>query len=354
MGAIVKRLIFATAAAALFCSFQASASSFPSPPLYPSFSVPAASTLITTFKVTHSTTTVPAAINAEGEITGLYWDSEGESHGFVRNAGGTIAKFSVPGANRVGTQPTGINKNGVIAGLWGSTSGSEYLVHGFVRAANGTITSFDFAGTLGGKVCGIDSAGDVAGYYDTDRGNSSAGFIRAHGGAITKFQVGSQTTCASISAKGVIVGNFYGKNQTMGFMRAPDGTITKFHAGTRETDPANINTAGVIAGTYYDDSDNQQGFERAPDGTITTIQVPGAIQTIIDAINDKGAVIGTYEDSSEKFHSFMRAANGTVTTFAVAKSVFTSPAAINSDGQVTGLYEDKNSNRWAFLRTPAP
>lgn len=56
------------------------------------------------------------AINASGESTGFYWDSNWGRHGFLRARNGHIVTFDAPGA--CGTTPASINASGVIAGIY--------------------------------------------------------------------------------------------------------------------------------------------------------------------------------------------------------------------------------------------
>src|SRR5215471_6335252 len=60
------------------------------------------------------------------------------------------------------TFPTGINKQGEIAGYWIDPA---FAFHGFVRAADGTITSFDWPGGISTVAESINDAGAIAGYY---------------------------------------------------------------------------------------------------------------------------------------------------------------------------------------------
>jgi hypothetical protein len=55
--------------------------------------------------------TVTAGINAEGTITGNYFDANFSSHGFLRTRAGTFTTFDPPGSNGT-TFPSGINDAG--------------------------------------------------------------------------------------------------------------------------------------------------------------------------------------------------------------------------------------------------
>ena len=113
--------------------------------------------------------TFPISINAGGEITGMYFDTNNAYHGFLRAADGTITEFDAPGAGtggHRGTTPLSIDAAGDITGIYTDNSA---LRHGFMRAANGTITDFDVtgAGTTGSvqgqgtQPLSINSVGDI-------------------------------------------------------------------------------------------------------------------------------------------------------------------------------------------------
>ena len=81
--------------------------------------------------------TVPEAINDVGMVTGEYIDSNDVQHGFVRTPDGRIIRFDAPGAGNEtgsyeGTVPLAINAGGEITGAY---LDSNYVLHGFVRLA---------------------------------------------------------------------------------------------------------------------------------------------------------------------------------------------------------------------------
>ncbi len=147
--------------------------------------------------------TQPLSINSSGEITGFYVAANGGFHGFLRAANGAMTyPIDVPGAGTsggtehylafTGTIPISINANGDIAGVYTDTSG---LRHGFVRAAGGTmIDPIDAPGIgtapnplQGTFPLNINTVGDITGFY-SDASGVLHGFVRAAGGAITPFE----------------------------------------------------------------------------------------------------------------------------------------------------------------------
>ena len=145
--------------------------------------------------------TIPLRINAGGDVVGFYTDVNHLSHGFIRTAatGSFIAPIDAPGASTIGvpkgfkfggTIAVGIDTAGDIVGIYADTNS---INHGFVRAANATITTFDVTGAGAGTAglfpgtnpTGMNAGGDVAGFYADSSGVNHA-FVRSFAtGAIT-------------------------------------------------------------------------------------------------------------------------------------------------------------------------
>ncbi len=179
------------------------------------------------------TGTIPLSIDTAGDITGHYVDANGTFHGFVRAADGTItAPIDAPGAGTGaggklsfrGTLPLAFDAAGNIAGIYADTNGVD---HGFVRAADGTITApidAPGAGTTGmfpgTSPASINSGGDISGIY-TDTNGMRHGFVRAADGTITApiDAPGASTTgmfsgtiLISINTAGAITGTYEDTN----------------------------------------------------------------------------------------------------------------------------------------------
>jgi hypothetical protein len=81
--------------------------------------------------------TYAMSINPEGAITGSYIDETNLGHGFLRAPDGRITKFDAPGAGTAagsyeGTIPLAINAAGEITGAYFD---SNYVLHAFLRLA---------------------------------------------------------------------------------------------------------------------------------------------------------------------------------------------------------------------------
>src|SRR5580658_3208861 len=131
----------------------------------------------------------------------------------------------------------------------------------------------------------------------------------------------------SINTAGTIAGMYYdASNAYHGFVRTAKGDITTFGAVGAGTGAAqgtvafSVNTAGDIAGTYIDANNVYHGFMRATTGKVATFKAPGAGTgahqgTVPVGIDTAGEITGTYMDASNVYHGFMRAATGRITTF---------------------------------------
>jgi hypothetical protein len=215
-----------------------------------------------------------------------------------------------------------------------------------------TFTTFDAPGAGAGMLQGtigtsINASGDIAGVYLTAP-NVAHGFVRSIGtgtptfatfdapGAGTSLNQG--TFPASINTAGDVAGMYFDAgNAYHGFLRTATGTITVFDVpgaptviGHRGTLPISMNAGGEITGFYVDANDVRHGFLRAANGTITApVNAPGAGTgalegTIPLSIDTAGDITGFYTDANGTFHGFIRASNGTIT------------APINAPGAGTG------------------
>src|SRR5215831_15711809 len=102
--------------------------------------------------------TVPNAINARGEIVGLYLDGSFTVHGFLLS-NGTFTTIDGPGANL--TIALGINARGDIVGAYRDSSRN---INGYLLS-NGDFTTVDVPRTTFTVLDGINSKGDIVGEY---------------------------------------------------------------------------------------------------------------------------------------------------------------------------------------------
>lgn len=106
---------------------------------------------------------------------------------------------------------------------------------------------------------------------------------------------------------------------------------------TFRTIATGINSAGIIVGMYYDESDADWHGFRLANGTYTTIDVPNGHTTFPSGINDSGAIVGTYTDNTGHNHGFLLVGDS-FTTIDVPGAVQTSANGINNHGDIVGSY----------------
>jgi hypothetical protein len=278
--------------------------------------------------------TFPSSINPEGSITGNYVDANFFGHGFLRASNRVITTFDVPGAAFFLT--LSINPAGAIAGTFFD---ANFVPHGFLRAKNGTLITFDAPGASsdpnafpfdGTQPVGINPEGVIIGVYGD--GVASHGFLRARDGTFTTFDAPGNNIRVfapfsfgpdlSMNPGGVITGTYFqtiagnpfGGNFRV-FVLAPDGTLTTFDAATYPpcclwSFPSGITPSGMITGSFNDGFTINHGFLRASDGTITTFDAPGAGTgfnqgTAPLGITPAGVIMGLYRDTNGVTHGFI-------------------------------------------------
>lgn len=303
--------------------------------------------------------TVPRSINANGEITGEYYDQHSAVHGFLRTAGGAITTFDVPRASKANGQGTfseSVNSRGEITGFYYDASSPVVHTRGFTRDVSGSIMTFDGGPQFGTIPTCIDAKGETTGAY------SSEGFMRASDGAVKVFAVNKFVTVPkSINARGEITGWYDDeRHEVHGFIRSATGAIKTFDAGAHvSTTAVSINLAGEITGYYASAAAGIHGFRRSAEGSIDTFDVEPDSSTIPYEINEKGEITGAWYHANSLVHGFVIAPDGTITKFdapGAAKRFAgygTTPQSINARGEITGWYSDARGIYHGFVRIPA-
>jgi hypothetical protein len=185
---------------------------------------------------------------------------------YIRMVDGTITTFTPPGG--FGCQMTDIVA-GTVTGTYGSGIASYT---GFLRHPDGSFTEF----MVGDYVAQVDANADgtITGQTRLPNATPYFGFVRGAGGATTYFAVpeATSTTTVSINSAGVVAGSYQtvAYSASHGFQRSPDGTIETFDAPGTGTHPfqgtssVKINDAGSIAGQVIDSNSVAHGFLLTP------------------------------------------------------------------------------------------
>jgi uncharacterized membrane protein len=325
-----------------------------------------AQTVVDVFDVPNAIGTYPVAINAAGEIAGIYYDASVVSHGFVRTHRGNVTTFDPPGAgvdSNHETHVTALSPSGRAIGYFYDVADLRLVSHGFVREHHGAIVTFDAIPDAVYTVpTAINNDGEIAGYY-YDANYEGHGFVRNAHGAITSFDFpGFVFNVTGIDHAGEIAGSYLLSDLTMrGFVRALDGTFVSFDApgtalGTtvgcghcHGTLATAIAGGGQVVGYYGGANNRVHGFVRRANGNIRALDVPNATNTFPMAMNAAGRIAGIYFDLSAAPHIFVRHHNGDVLSLDVPGSIAYGISGMNASGRFVGYYQDAASVAHAFI-----
>jgi len=274
------------------------------------------------FDIPGAQLTRPLAVNASGQIVGLYRDANNVSHGFLINVRdlptGRYTQIDVPGATF--TNAANINARGDIVGRW---VGSDGYSHAYVRRADGQFTSFD--------------------------------------PAVPCVVTRSQTVAHGINDTGDIVGRcFDSSGKELGFLLRHDGSFKILdYPGTRTTDAWMLNNREEIVGDYSDNSGFVHGYTWTEDGGFVTFDIPGS-ETSVRAITERGDIAGVYGSTRSHIHGYLLPkGDQMVTTVDYPGSVSLGNGtggnfSINNSMLIVGGYIDVNGVEHGFAAIECP
>jgi hypothetical protein len=227
--------------------------------------------------------------------------------------------------------------------------------YGFTKYHGVTSVALDpnahsFKGVVNEQFLGINDAGMVAGFYQSDKLGDATGFVyNATTGNFTDITMAGATslTATDINNKGVISGFFTAGGNTDGFVDV-NGTFTVLTgpAGASNVNALGLNDQGLVVGSYQASGGNIDGFVyNMANGTYTTVVDPSATtQTVINGINDQGQMVGFYLDSSNHIEGMAinpgpQAAQWNLQTVDnPTDTTFNQLLAINNAGTIAGYY----------------
>jgi probable HAF family extracellular repeat protein len=259
--------------------------------------------------------TAARAITADGRIVGFFGDASGRQHGFLL-VDGSFTTIDVPVAGARSTNAFGINARGDIVGSWVDSGGVQ---HGFLLPAYGSFTVIDGPAAIRTLARGINSAGDIVGYYETP--DKRHGFLLSREGVFSTIDMDG--------AQGP----------------PPNGTFTQW-----------INARGDMVGTFFDGS--VHGFLMSGD-IVTQLDVPfpGAINTNAPGLNDRGDIVGFYTVSGRQV-AFRRDRHGNYESLDAptpTPASSTLAIGINAPGDIVGQYTHLGVTRgFVMYRTQTP
>lgn len=299
----------------------------------------------TTLDVPGASGTLATGINGSGHIVGIYYDADGNSHGFLLKRG-AFFNVDVPGSlvgvsGTLQTEANGINNEGDIVGDYYAPPGapgapactattaafSPQCRRGFLYSKGkfsdvlvpGKAGSIPNAITTDGKIYGCD--------HDDDYLASMVGFGRMGEGKYITLDAGggelkdlNQAVLASMNNGAtpdgaIIIGLFVDPPTSSGQYRGyvvRNGTFHPYDIpASAATQIWGINSDADFVGLYDDANGNEHGFlQRGGEDAAITVDVPSgppfnATLTDAFAINSRGVIVGLYIDASGNYHGYV-------------------------------------------------
>lgn len=267
-------------------------------------------------------------------------------------------------------QLLGINKEGVIAGYFGSGAAGHpnkgYLL------VKGHYVNENFPGSVQTQVTGLNDRGVTVGFWsDSDRGDgtdANFGWVAFHG---RHFRNVNFTPAQGVGTPAV--NQLLGVNDrdvAVGFATDADGNnhgytynirTNQFHEitipGATNLTAAAINGRGDVAGFYDNPVDGLTDGFLIVHGKVTTLAFPGASATQATGLNDSDEVVGVYTDGSgdnAMTHGFTWTPQRGFRTVDDPNGIgATAINGVNDNGKLVGFYTDGNGNTDGLLATPA-
>ncbi len=259
-------------------------------------------------------------INNSGTIAGYFGDGViVPNNGFTLTLPNSYTPENFPGAAQ--TQVIGINASGETDGFYvtpvvGTTGG---VTNGFTDV-NGTFITVDAPNTVFNQLLGVNNAGVVSGYSSATNPTGATGeesYIDNHG-TFTYLSSYLPSAIGNNQATGINNGGdisgFYLTNagaDSFGFLLTPSGSgysLTSLEfPGSTFTQALGLNNDGDIVGSYVNASGAMDGFlYNIATGTYASIDDPlGVGTTTINGLNDKGDLVGFYVDSMDNTDGFV-------------------------------------------------
>jgi uncharacterized membrane protein len=262
------------------------------------------------FDVPTGVLTRPFGVNAAGQIVGLYRDSRGASHGFLREPDDTYTTLDYPGA--IFTNAAGINARGEIVGRWTDANG---INRAYVRTRQGGYTSFDpalpcVAGTRPTVAHGINDIGEITGRC-FDASVKELGWLRRRDGTFTILDDRDYLTVDAWTAnnRGLVGGDYTDVTGLVhGYLWTDVTGFLTLDVANNQTGIRGINERGDVTGVYGNGVSRFHGF-LLRDGVFTVIDYPGSIDTGLLGgtlvINNSGVIVGGFIDANGREHGFV-------------------------------------------------
>jgi YD repeat-containing protein len=203
-----------------------------------------------------------SGIDDAGDVVGIWTDTDGRTHGFMRQADGKITEINDPSASDVrnaGTAIEGVSANGKV--IVGAYYDSKLALHGFLLEGGKFIT-YDVPGAADTELTLYDH-GTYGGYYVSSTGAQFGFYVKcgklytvaAPGEAHPPKGFGTELT--GISADGTLFGDVFPAGKPIHAFSLADGAYSTIkdpsQVGPTDLDGTAVtsaNSAAVAVGGY--------------------------------------------------------------------------------------------------------
>ena len=224
----------------------------------------------------------------------------------------------------------------------------EAVLHGAVTA--------DYCGTNG--VSDLTEMTAISPYSDTSYfagqcDGSGTGFVYSVATEISTpvvYPNAVLTNVFGVNSGGLVAGRYYDQSDVHHGFYLVAGTYISFDPpGSVQTDPLGMSPANTVFGTYLGTDFKNHGFLFDQFFNTTVIDYPGALFTQVNALNSHNQAAGSYSlPSGGAEHAFFWQ-NGNYTELQLAQSAGIEASVMNESGVVGGTYVDGANVQHGFV-----
>lgn len=261
-------------------------------------------------------------------------------------AQGTYTQIDAPNAIN-GTFAYGIDTAGDVTGYF-MDAGS--VVHGFFLSA-GNYTTIDYPGAGGTTLFAVNDLGQFVGYTEPP----VIGFsydLQTQAFTTISFPGSIDTYPTGINNKGEVVGHVQATTKGFGFARIGSNYKYVIPPGARSSTVVGVSSSGQLVGYVGSAANPSQNFITLQ-GVFEHLTIPNAPSAQVQGANPAGsALVGSYQPSSNVYAGFVYQ-NKVLTTLQFPGSSFTFANGVSDSGEVVGLFIDSSGNVHGFTWTAA-
>jgi len=243
----------------------------------------------------------------------------------------------------------GVNDAGLVTGQYLNTS-STYS--GFAWQ-NGILHTLDYPGATDTHLEGVNNRGVAIGDYNPNETSTeyvvTYSFQSSAWAMLPNIPNTVYNEGYGVNDFGVAVGQAFGATGNVAWIWYPSSQSYSFFAvpGSTQysTTPGLLNDKGQVVGQYQDSSGVWHGFLKEGE-SYTTIDPPDSTYTYAVGINNSGTIVGLWQNLSGWFEGFVRTSDGVFTAVNVPGGLETQIDAINDRGDICGDFVDPNTGQW--------